>query len=72
MYEGISSKVNRLGVSIHLSNEEPPPEMVEQLNDLFLLQQDGTGTLSPLTLDILVCISFLFLVSLFYLLFFFK
>merc|ERR1712137_1073010 len=31
--------------------------MVEQLNDLFLLQQDGTGTLSPLTLDILKTVS---------------
>jgi len=53
VFEGIRPKLNRLGVSLHLTDEEPNPEKLFKMQELLQLQQDGTGTLSPLTVDVL-------------------
>ena len=41
-------------MDIYLSNEEPAQEHLDKMGQLFQLQQDGSGTLSPLTIAIMV------------------
>jgi len=53
VFEGIRPKLNRIGVQLHLTDKEPNPEKVLQMQELLQLRQDGTGTLSPLTVEVL-------------------
>jgi len=53
VFEGIRPKLNRLGVQLHLTDEEPNSEKLFKMQELLQLQQDGTGTLSPLTVEVL-------------------